>query len=41
MDRGVINDIVNDCQSVASPDRCELGAQLVECLSKSLANHPH
>lgn len=31
------NDIINACQSIENPDRCELAVQFTECLMNEVA----
>lgn len=36
---GSLNDMVNECQGIVNPNRCELGFQLSDCLIKANAKY--
>lgn len=37
MDKPPFDEVVDECQSITNSDRCELAAQLTECMHKGFA----
>lgn len=38
-DKTPFDEVVDECQTLTNADRCELAAQLVECMHKGFAAH--